>query len=118
MIRFSKTLIACTLASTLALGVSGTALAQCNAPAAPIIPDGNVASEDELVAAQGAYKAFEQKFYDYRDCLTAQEQALSPEAADLETQKAAITAADNVAFEELNRVANEFNSAVKAFKAR
>lgn len=111
---FSKTLIACTLA----FGLSSNALAECVAPAAPIIPDGNVASEDELVSAQGAYRSFEQKFYDYRDCLTAEEQALSPEAADLEEQKAAITAADNAAFEELNRVANEFNSAVKAFKAR
>jgi hypothetical protein len=118
MTRLSKTLIACTLASTLALGLSSNALAQCNAPAAPIIPDGNVASEDELVAAQRAYKAFEQKFYDYRDCLTAEEQAISPEAADLEEQKAVITAADNAAFENLNRVANEFNSAVKAFKSR
>ena len=114
MTRFSKTLFGCALA----LGLSGNAFAECTAPSAPIIPDGNVASEDELIAAQGAYKAFEKKFYDYRDCLTAEEQALSPDAADLESMKAAITAADDTAFEELNRVANEFNSAVKAFKAR
>ena len=112
MTLFSKTLIACTLA----LGLSSNVLAQCNAPAAPIIPDGNVASEDELVAAQRGYKAFEKKFFDYRDCLTAKEQAINPEAADLEEQKAVISAADNAAFDELNRVANEFNSAVKAFK--
>ncbi|MBL4672100.1 MAG: hypothetical protein JKX81_07535 [Arenicella sp.] len=114
MIRFSKTLIACTLA----LGLSSNALAQCNAPAAPIIPDGNVASEDELVAAQRAYKAFEKKFFDYRDCLTAEEAAIDPVAANFQEQKAIINAADNAAFEELNQVANEFNSAVKAFKSK
>lgn len=114
MTRFSKTLIACSIA----FGISNTALAECTAPSAPIIPDGNVASEDELIAAQGAYKAFEKSFYDYRDCLTAEEQAFDPEAEDLETKKAAIMAADDAAFAELNRVANEFNAAVKAFKAR
>jgi hypothetical protein len=114
MTRFSKTLIACAFA----LGLSSNALAQCTAPAAPIIPDGNVASEDELVAAQRAYKAFEKKFYDYRDCLSAEEQAMSPDAADLEAQKAVISSADDAAFEELNRVAAEFNSAVKVFKTR
>ncbi len=114
MTRFSKTL----LTSALALGLSGNAFAECTAPSAPIIPDGNVASKDELIAAQGAYKAFEKTFYDFRDCLNAKEQAISPEAADIEEQKAAITAADNAAFEELNRVAAEFNTAVKAFKAR
>jgi hypothetical protein len=114
MNRFSKTLIACSFA----FGLSSNAFAECTAPAAPIIPDGNVASQDELMAAQGAYKAFENKFYNYRDCLTAKEQALSPDVADLKAQKAMITAADNAAFEELNRVAAEFNSAVKSFKAR
>lgn len=111
---FSKTLIA----GIFVFSLSSNALAECAAPSAPIIPDGNVASKDELVSAQGAYKAFEGKFYNYRDCLTAKEQALSTDAADLEAQKETITAADNAAFEELNRVADEFNSAVKAFKSR
>ena len=94
MTRFSKTLIGCALA----LGLSGNALAECKAPSAPIIPDGNVASEDELIAAQGAYKAFEKRFYDFRDCLTAKEQAIAPDADDLETQKAANTAACKASF--------------------
>jgi hypothetical protein len=114
MTRFYKTLIACALA----LGISSNALATCTAPAAPIIPDGNVASQDELVAAQRAYKAFEKKFYDFRDCLSSKEQAISPDSDDLEAQKGLITAADDAAFKELNRVANEFNSAVKVFKTR
>jgi len=114
MTRFSKTLLACVLA----LGLSSNALAECTTPSAPIIPDGNVASKDELISAQSAYKTFEKNFYDYRDCLTAEEQAISPDAADLEAQKAAIAALDDAAFEELNRVAAEFNTAVKAFKAR
>lgn len=114
MNRISKTLIS----SIFAFSLSSNALAECAAPSAPIIPDGNVASQDELISAQGAYKAFEKKFYNYRDCLTAEEQALSPDRADLKEQKALITAADNAAFVELNRVADEFNSAVKSFKSR
>ena len=114
MSRFLKTLVSCAFA----FGLSTNAWAECTPPSAPIIPDGNVASQDELIAAQSAYKAFEKKFYDFRDCLTAKEKAISLEASDYEAQKADIVAADNAAFEELNRVANKFNSAVKAFKAR
>ncbi len=114
MTRFSKTLIALAIA----FGASNTALADCTAPSAPIIPDGNVASQDELISAQGAFKAFEKNFYDYRDCLKAKELALDTSDSDIDTKKAAIVAADDVAFEELNRVADEFNTAVKAFKAR
>ena len=114
MTRLSKTLIA----GALVLGFSSNVMAECEAPSAPIIPDGNVASQDELVAAQGAFKAFEKNFYDFRDCLQEKEKAILPDAEDAEEQKAAIIEADNVAFDELNRVADKFNAAVRAFKAR
>ena len=114
MTRFSKTFIALAIV----FGVNSNALAECIAPSAPLIPDGNVASQDELVSAQGAYKAFEKTFYDYRDCLKAKELALDVNDADLDDKKAAIVAADDVAFAELNRLADEFNTAIKAFKAR
>ena len=100
MTQLTKTLIA----GVIAIGISNSALAECVAPSAPIVPDGNVASKDELLSAQSAYKAFESNFYDYRECLQAKEKAL----IDL----------DDVAFEELNRVAAEFNTAVKAYNAK
>lgn len=114
MTQLTKTLIA----GVIAIGISNSALAECVAPSAPIVPDGNVASKDELLSAQSAYKAFESNFYDYRECLQAKEKALDPNAADLEAQKKALIDLDDVAFEELNRVAAEFNTAVKAYNAK
>lgn len=113
----SKSLISSAIFVT--LGLSAVASAQtCTLPNAPIIPDGNVASQDELLAAKDAFKAFESNIIDYRECLVEQENNVSPDSDTAETQKAAILALDDVSFERLKKVADEFNQAVRAFNAR
>ena len=62
----------------------------CDMPAGPIIPDGNVASEDELVAAQKAMKMFQTSLVDFRNCLYDMEQTVDMEAEGAEDKAAAI----------------------------
>jgi len=90
----------------------------CAMPASPIIPDGNVASEDELVAASKAMKAFQGNLVEYRNCLAAKDAALDPEAEDTAAKKTALNNSYNVSVDAEGAVADEFNAAVRAFKAR
>lgn len=93
-------------------------LAECSHGDGPIIPDGNVASQDELVAAQKAMKAFQVTLAEYRECLDAKDAAIDPEAEDAEAQKAAIGADYDASVDAEEKMAEEFNTAVRAFKAR
>ncbi|MBT8114070.1 MAG: hypothetical protein KJP04_01735 [Arenicella sp.] len=87
-------------------------------PAAPIIPDGNVASEDELVAAQKAMKMFQGSLGSYRECLDAEGAAIDSESEDDEAKATLILENYNNSVEAEEKIAQEFNTAVRAFKAR
>ena len=96
---------------------TGQALAEeCTAPSSPIIPDGNVASLDELKAAQGAFSQMQDKFFAYRDCINAEIAKLDAESANFEENKAALTAKDDAAFATLNTVADNLNLAIRTYK--
>ena len=98
---------------------SGQAYANdCEVPASPIIPDGNVASLDELVSAQKAMKIYQTSLGGYRDCLKAVDEALDPEAEGSEEESKLILSEYNASVDSEEAVANEFNTAVKAFKTR
>lgn len=98
--------------------LSAPAFADCSAPSGPIIPDGNVASQDELVAAQKAMKAYQDKLVGYRGCLDKEQAALDPEAEDTAEKSAEISAEYNTSVDAEAVMAEEFNVAVRAFKAR
>lgn len=94
---------------------------ECKEATAPIIPDGNVASEDELLAAQRAFKTFQASTEEYRDCLLvlkANTEAMDLDADELEAKLADNLALDNLSVDKIEAVAEEFNKAVRAFKAR
>ena len=91
---------------------------ECYEPAAPIIPDGNVASEDELVAAQKAIKIYQTSLIDYRTCLDEAGAGLDPENEDDQKVAADLSSRYNASVAAETQVADEFNVAVRAFKAR
>ncbi|RBP50802.1 hypothetical protein [Arenicella xantha] len=98
---------------------SQASIAECIAPTnTPIIPDGHVASQDELIAAQNAVKAFQERNLSFLLCLDEQRAALTPEAEGNEEKMAAFKQAEDDAIELEKSVANEFNTARKAFMAR
>ena len=97
---------------------SNQAFAGCEAPAKPIIPDGNVASMDELVSAQKALKEFQAGVLEYRECIGKMETEMDKEAEGAEEKSAEILNMFNASVDRETALAEEFNLAVRAFKAR
>lgn len=90
----------------------------CALPMQPIIPDGNVASMDELVAAQTAFKAYQSNLVEYRQCLGEAETALDSESEQFEADKLKILDMHNASVDYENETAEQFNVSVRAYKAR
>jgi len=95
--------------------------ADCVMPETPELPDGTSATMDEMISGQKAFKAFQADAQAFRDCVDETMEAMKA-AAD-EGEEAAVakyTAAvkdynGSVAAEE--KLAEEFNSAIRAYKA-
>lgn len=90
----------------------------CTAPNGPIIPDGNVASEDELVSAQNGIKSYQEGLSAYRLCLADLETGLDPAAESTETLKTALKTLYDTSIDAETAVADKFNLSVRAFKER
>lgn len=85
----------------------------CNLPAAPArIPED--ASYDQLLKAKDNVATFQQQLGEYRSCLDKSKD--STELTD--GNQVALTQAYNYSVEMEERVAEQFNVAVRAFKAR
>ena len=106
------------IAAILVTAFSSQAFAECDIPASPIIPDGNVASLDELVSAQKAMKMYQTSLGGYRECLTGMEAEIDTEAEDAQDKSKAILAQYNASVDSEAAVAEEFNAAVRVFKTR
>jgi len=85
----------------------------CDLPSAPSrIPE--EASYDDLVAAKGRVTTFQEELTAYRECL---EGATDPESLT-DGNRMALNAAHNYSVEMEERVAEQFNTAVRNYKAR
>lgn len=85
----------------------------CDLPSAPArIPED--ASYDDLVAAKGRVSDFQADLGAYRECL----ENAAPEEELTEGNRLALTQAHNYSVEMEERVAEAFNEAVRAYKAR
>jgi hypothetical protein len=104
---------------------AGMANAECVYPKSPSgMPDGNTASEQEMLDGMKAVKAYNAEVSAYLSCLDMEMQARIDAAgteapADQIAQIKAIQAKrHNAAVEELEAHAARFNEQVKAFKAK
>ncbi|MDG1462644.1 MAG: hypothetical protein P8R04_03665 [Gammaproteobacteria bacterium] len=112
-----KNLRALTRASLLTgfcLLVSLAANANCDFPASLEVPDGNTASEAELVASQAAIKQYMASAEEYVACLDAEAEAIGPEIT--EDQVRIRDMKHDAAVDEMEKLAAEFNAQVRAFK--
>jgi len=92
---------------------------ECVAPTGtPIVPDGNVASKDELIAAQGAVKNFQAVNLEYLQCLDTKRAALDPESAETAQKLANFDGLEAAAIQMEEKLAEEFNAARTAFMER
>ena len=111
------------LAATLAFAVAvGPAYAACTYPSAPDkLPDGTVASKDEMIAGKKLVEQYNSEMNAYLACikleydtqLAGDAAALTPEQkAELEKRQ---TQKHNAAIDELEAVAGRFNEQIHAY---
>ena len=91
---------------------------ECGLPTTPIVPDGNVASEDELISAQKAMKGYQALLAEYRECLVAGEKKLDPDAEDTADRIKDNKAKYDASIDAEESIAEKFNTTVRAYKAR
>ena len=90
------------------------AIGDCQAPAAPEIPDGASASTEQMVAGQNGVKAFVRDGQAYIKCVDA----VADDKDRATTDRNAAIGEHNRMVGELERSAADFNDQLRAFKAR
>jgi hypothetical protein len=100
------------LAMALAYAASLPAYADCQLPPAPSkIPDGNTASEQEMVTAMNTLKEYNGDVETYTKCLEFEAKQNHISHGDEERMH-------NTAVDTLQKVAAKFNEQVRTFKAK
>jgi len=105
--------------STLILGLmlaSSLALAECDRPTAPALPDGETADLQTMVDGQKAVKSYVAEAEAYLDCINA-ETAAAGEGANPDEQLARIEK-HNAVVDEMETVAAAFNEEIREYKAQ
>ena len=115
------TAMAAALAAGLAL--AAPAFADCAYPKAPeSAPNGSTATEAEMIAGMQAFKKYDADITAYLKCLDEEANARILEAGDNADQvkqiKAMTAKKHNAAIDELQARADEFNTQLKAYKAK
>lgn len=95
---------------------SGEVNEKCTYPTQPTIPNGNSAAEAELVEAQGKMKAYLADGDEFIACLHRVEDSWSEE--EKEEKQSFVVMFHNRMVDDMEEVADLFNSAVRAFKGR
>jgi len=89
--------------------------AECPYPADVSVPEGDTATEDEMVAGQKIVKQYMAGMESYLDCIDEEEAELGEDETD--EQQAMHVQRYNAAVDAMENVAARFNSQVKAYKA-
>ena len=104
--------------------LSAPAVLACDYPSRPAnIPDGSVASQDEMFVGVKAINAYQTAMQKYLDCIQADEvvAVTSMDDADDKTKKKRATMFNkkyNAAVEEMTLVVEQFNVEIRAYKQR
>jgi hypothetical protein len=107
------------IVSVIAFAFASGAQADCAFPKAPAsIPDGKTASEQDMVAAMSAFKAYNEEVTAFGQCLEQETKDKAAGTAQLMQLKTMQTKKLNAAVDELQTKAKLFNEQVRAFKAR
>ena len=94
---------------------SSLAIAECERPMAPELPDGATADLPTMVEGQKAVKTYVAGAEAYLDCLVEKEEEAGGEA-DPDAELARIDK-HNAAVDEMDAVAAKFNEEIRAYKA-
>ena len=103
------------LMAAICLLFTATANANCDFPKGILVPDGNTATEAELVATQAAIKQYMAAAEEYLACLDSEAEAIGPEIT--EDQIRIRNMRHDAAVDEMEKLAAEFNAQVRALNA-
>jgi hypothetical protein len=111
------------LALTSSLLLATPLVFACEYPEQVTIPNGNTATEQEMLEGQNGVKQYVADMEAYLDCIVAEEKAARAAIEDLEPEEEQqredlLTKKYNAAVEEMETVAARFNTQVQAFKNR
>ena len=99
-------------------------LSACAVPAPPAVPDAAHATLAQMTEARAAFQAYDAATNAYAKCVDAAvervvaQQGGGASAADLERLRTFATSAHNVAIAQEQAVADQFNTQVRAYKAK
>ncbi len=111
------------LIGAMSLFFSAQASSACNYPQRVDIPNGNTASQDEMIGGQGEVKQYVAAMEAYLECILEEEKAARAAIEDLtpeveQQREDMLTKKYNAAVDEMEKVAANFNTEVQAYKAR
>jgi len=111
------------LLAGLAMFSTATMAQDCSAPEVPTMPDGATASYDDMIAGQGAVKAFQAANLEYMNCMEpmineAITKAQGEDASDEDKARVkTLEEAYNAAVSREEELAGSFNTQIRAYKA-
>ena len=101
------------------LGYAQFALSDCNYPKMNVnIPNGATATMEDMVAAQTSFKTYNSDMDAYLDCLDNELSKISEEFEGYADIKSNSDLKYNAAIDQLTEAAEEWNQAVRGYKAQ
>ena len=103
--------------------LGATVALACDYPARADVPNGNSATKDEMIQGQRKVKSYMAAMEEYLTCIESAEQETVAGNDDLDEEQkqqriAMFNKKYNAAVEEMNLVAEQFNTQVRAYKDR
>jgi outer membrane protein assembly factor BamD (BamD/ComL family) len=103
----------------LAVLIAAPAFADCTPPDDTVqIPDGSMATREEMVAAQKAVVAYDTAVKTYTDCLQQEQADKVAAGGDKVKLQKVYSKLNNDQVEKVQQLADRFNTELKAFKAK
>ncbi|MEX0975573.1 MAG: hypothetical protein WDZ50_00575 [Woeseia sp.] len=111
------------LVVTMSLFLSAQASFACNYPQRVDIPNGAIATQDEMIGGQSEVKQYVAAMEAYLECILEEEKAARAAIEDLtpeveQQREDMLTKKYNAAVDEMEKVAANFNNEVQAYKGR
>jgi hypothetical protein len=98
------------------VGAAGLDISQCEFPEPPVVPDGQTATEEEMTRAGVDVREYVGGVQGALECLAAAERASADEIT--QEQQAELVGLYNSGVDQMNEVAEEYNTQVREYLAR
>ena len=111
------------LAFSISLIFAAQSAFSCDYPERVLVPNGNTATKEEMIAGQRGVKKYVADMEVYLECIVEEERAardaLGAMEADVEQEREdMLNKKYNAAVDEMERLAAQFNAEVQAYKAK